>query len=132
MSAGASTSAVIRKAASASCRIVRVSDAAPTASNTTAGKAGIWARLYALPQYDDGAALMQDLPEAARATAVAHAPFTHVLTHRDLDIHVVSAGLPRGAQPPGDGRWYAPADWPALGLPAPVRRFLERQAIDTP
>src|SRR5690606_33403838 len=44
MSAGASTSAVILKAASVSRRIVRVSDAAPTASNTTAGKAGIWAR----------------------------------------------------------------------------------------
>jgi len=93
---------------------------------------GIWARLHALPQYGGGEALMQDLPEAARAAAVAHAPFTHVLTHRDLDIHVVSARWPPGAQPPGEGRWYAPAEWPALGLPAPVRRFLERQSLDTP
>jgi A/G-specific adenine glycosylase len=87
---------------------------------------GIWARLHCLPQYASSDDLMRDVPEPARATAVMHAPFTHVLTHRDLDIHVVSVRLPASAQRADEGRWRAAADWAALGLPAPVRRFLER------
>jgi A/G-specific adenine glycosylase len=26
----------------------------------------------------------------------------------------------------GDGQWVAGADWPALGLPAPIRKLLTR------
>jgi hypothetical protein len=25
----------------------------------------------------------------------------------------------------GEGRWFGAGEWPALGLPSPVRRFLE-------
>ncbi|MCL1961945.1 MAG: A/G-specific adenine glycosylase [Desulfovibrionaceae bacterium] len=89
---------------------------------------GIWARLHCLPQYGSSGELMQDLPAPARATAAAHPPFAHALTHRDLEIHVISARLPAATPLAGEGRWHAPAAWPALGLPAPVRRFLERQA----
>ena len=75
---------------------------------------------------------MAALPEALRGDAFEHTPVRHVLTHRDLDLHFVSVDV--GAAPadwPGDGAagaWYGPAQWAALGLPAPVRRFL----ADTP
>ena len=71
-------------------------------------------------------ALTDSLPPAARAEAIEHAPFRHVLTHRDLDIHIVSARLP-GTALGDDGRWFTPHEWPALGLPAPIRRFLQEQ-----
>lgn len=88
---------------------------------------GIWARLHCLPQYATRDALLDSLPVAARRTVVQHAPFVHVLTHRDLDVHVLSAHLPASACQAPEGCWYAQAEWPALGLPAPVRRFLGAQ-----
>jgi A/G-specific adenine glycosylase len=90
---------------------------------------GIWARLHCLPEYGTREQLLQDLPAPARAAAVFHPPFSHVLTHRDLDIHVVSANLPASERCAAEGRWHTSVSWPALGLPAPVRRFL--QASDT-
>jgi len=92
---------------------------------------GIWARLYCLPLHDDGDALLASLTPAARASAVRHAPFRHVLTHRDLDVHVVSARLQpgdlTGDLTGAEGGWFTAAEWPALGLPAPIRRFLQAQ-----
>ena len=54
--------------------------------------------------------------------------FRHVLTHRDLDIHIVSARL--GAHDLADaaGRWFGADEWPALGLPAPIRKLLQQAA----
>jgi A/G-specific adenine glycosylase len=86
---------------------------------------GIWARLHCLPEYATREQLLADLPAPARAAAVFHPPFTHVLTHRDLDIHVVGVLLPASACHAAEGRWHAAASWPGLGLPAPVRRFLQ-------
>ncbi|MDO5693298.1 MAG: A/G-specific adenine glycosylase [Pseudomonadota bacterium] len=85
---------------------------------------GIWARLYCLPPHDGHEALMNSLPVTARDGAVRHAPFRHVLTHRDLDIHVVSAVV-RPTDMTGPGRWCTPPEWAALGLPAPIRKFLQ-------
>ena len=87
---------------------------------------GIWARLFCLPLHEGREALTDSLPPAARAEAIEHAPFRHVLTHRDLDIHIVSARLP-GTALGDDGRWFTPHEWPSLGLPAPIRRFLQEQ-----
>jgi A/G-specific adenine glycosylase len=89
---------------------------------------GIWARLHCLPEYGTCEQLLNDLPAPARAAAVFHTPFTHVLTHRDLDIHVVSANLPASQRRADEGCWHTAASWPELGLPAPVRRFLQAQA----
>ena len=91
---------------------------------------GIWASLHCLPQYAAGEDLMADLPASARDDVVTHAPFKHVLTHRDLDLRVVSARVPAAALSGRDGRWHDASAWPTLGLPAPVRRFLERQQTD--
>ena len=87
---------------------------------------GIWARLFCLPLYEGREALLASLPAAARAAAVEHAPFRHVLTHRDLDIHIVSAPV-AGSDGLGEGAWFAPDAWPPLGLPAPIRKFLQTQ-----
>jgi A/G-specific adenine glycosylase len=91
---------------------------------------GIWARLYCLPEYGTRAELLAALAAPTRAHAVFRAPIAHALTHRDLSLHVVSVRLTSNNRLDGDseGRWHAPSAWPALGLPAPIRRFLQAQA----
>ncbi|GAB3770857.1 A/G-specific adenine glycosylase [Ramlibacter monticola] len=85
---------------------------------------GVWAGLYCLPVFASRDALEQALPAAARRRLREVAPFVHVLTHKDLHLHPVQAKLPADWSP-GGGAWFAAGEWPALGLPAPVRRFLE-------
>ena len=89
---------------------------------------GIWAGLYCPPVYDSRAALDEALQLHASCDARDLPAFTHVLTHRDLHLHPV---LARDATPRPDAHcaeqqsgWFAPAQWPALGLPAPVRKLL--------
>lgn len=89
---------------------------------------GIWARLYCLPLHPDRDRLLASLPPGARAGAAEQPPFRHVLTHRDLDIHVVSASWPPDAPVAAEGRWFSAAEWPALGLPAPIRAWLAGQS----
>ena len=50
-------------------------------------------------------------------------PFVHVLTHKDLHLHPVEVALPSGWNGI-EGRWFGRSEWPALGLPAPVRKLL--------
>ncbi len=85
---------------------------------------GIWARLFCLPLFDDRDALLARLPARARDGAVTHPPLRHVLTHRDLDLHVISARLRAADVGEGEGRWFGADEWPALGLPAPIRGLL--------
>ncbi len=89
---------------------------------------GIWAGLYCPPVYDSRAALDEALQLHASCDARDLPAFTHVLTHRDLHLHPV---LARDATPQRNAHcaeqqsgWFAPAQWPALGLPAPVRKLL--------
>ena len=89
---------------------------------------GIWAGLYCPPVYDSRAALDEALQLHASCDARDLPAFTHVLTHRDLHLHPV---LARDATPRPDAHcaeqqsgWFAPAQWPALGLSAPVRKLL--------
>ena len=89
---------------------------------------GIWAGLYCPPVYDSRAALDEALQLHASCDARDLPAFTHVLTHRDLHLHPV---LARDATPRPDAHcaeqqsgWFTPAQWPALGLPAPVRKLL--------
>ena len=89
---------------------------------------GIWAGLYCPPVYDSRAALDEALQLHASCDARDLPAFTHVLTHRVLHLHPV---LARDATPQPNAHcaeqqsgWFAPAQWPALGLPAPVRKLL--------
>jgi A/G-specific adenine glycosylase len=47
-----------------------------------------------------------------------------VLTHKDLHLHPVVAAVRRTALASADGSWFSPAQWPQLGLPAPIRGLL--------
>ena len=85
---------------------------------------GIWARLFCLPLFDGRDALLARLPARARDEVVTHPPLRHVLTHRDLDLHVISARLRAADVGEGEGRWFGADQWPALGLPAPIRGLL--------
>ena len=88
-------------------------------------RAAIWAGLYCLPVFDSRDELLEAaLPRRARDRAADAAAFLHVLTHKDLHLHPVSAAATRAA---GEALDAKPAlvcrrQWPALGLPAPVRQ----------
>ncbi len=83
---------------------------------------GVWAGLYCLPAFDSIDALQAALP--ARVGVEEGAPFVHVLTHKDLHLHPVSVQLGDRAPAAGEGSWFSADAWPALGLPAPVRKLL--------
>ena len=91
--------------------------------------AGVWGGLYCLPLFDSEAALRQALEATLGSQGLVDlqcAPaFTHVLTHKDLHLHPCRITLGASARP-GEGDWVAATDWPALGLPAPVRKLLEQ------
>jgi A/G-specific adenine glycosylase len=54
--------------------------------------------------------------------------FTHVLTHKDLHLHPVERPTAADETPvAGAGQWVAADAWPALGLPAPVRKLLQQR-----
>jgi len=88
---------------------------------------GIWAGMHCVPVFSDAAsmdAFLAALGSGSDFSCRTLQPFLHVLTHRDLHLHphVVTASL--FAQPGEHGAWYGGADWPSLGLPAPVRKLL--------
>ena len=85
---------------------------------------GVWAGLYCLPVFDSWEALQQSLPASKQAGLHAQAVVKHVLTHKDLYLHPVRLVLPRRVSL-GEGQWVAAHDWPALGLPAPIRQLLQ-------
>jgi len=85
---------------------------------------GIWAGLHCMPAFESRTLALGSLPSGARGRVHEHAPFTHVLTHRDLHLHVLTARLSGGELADEHGVWVAPERWSGFGLPAPVRRFL--------
>lgn len=89
---------------------------------------GVWAGLYCLPLFDNRASLEAAVPEDHRPMLIDESPFVHVLTHKDLHLHPVRIELPAGfvVQPDGVGDWLAKEAWPSLGLPAPVRKLLQK------
>ena len=90
---------------------------------------GVWAGLYCLPVFESFDALLAALPAKHHAQLQEGAVFKHVLTHKDLHLHPVeltlSSSVRLGAAM-GEGQWVAKANWPALGLPAPIRKLLTR------
>lgn len=89
---------------------------------------GIWAGLYCLPAFDTRADLLSCVPQHAWVQVEDHSAFTHVLTHRELVIHVVSWNTEPLAPIDTAGNWFAADRWPALGVPSPVRRLLRTLA----
>ena len=96
-------------------------------------QAGVWAGLWSLPELDDAAALWA-LSAGWPGDGRLLPPVVHVLTHLDWTLQPCHWPLPadladaqrqaiEAALPPG--RWVARADALAMGLPAPIRRWLE-------
>ena len=88
---------------------------------------GVWAGLYCLPMFESFEALQAVSPAKYRTQLHEGAVFKHVLTHKDLHVHPVQLNVPHAVKlgaAMGDGKWVSAADWPALGLPAPVRKLL--------
>jgi A/G-specific adenine glycosylase len=96
---------------------------------------GIWGGLFCLPVFENDDALKVFLPSALHAGLEALPPFTHVLTHKDLNlspwrVHLLSnQSLPVAKDGPiNSSAWFSPSEWSDLGLPAPIRKLLERYA----
>ena len=94
------------------------------------GPQGVWSGLWSLPEAGD--------PESAWRIAQQHAqvddaqdlvPFTHVFSHYRLNIEPLLFDHVTVRQGIGDGpqlRWCSASELDALGLPAPVRKLLQR------
>lgn len=102
--------------------------------------AGIWGGLYCLPVFESEEVLMVTLPKHLQARVEVLATVLHALTHKDLYLTPVWAGFQDGDDMPllaaapaisesqNIGAWFAPDAWPALGLPAPIRKMLLNDA----
>lgn len=93
---------------------------------------GIWGGLYCLPVFESDEVLLKFLPERTRLRTQHLPRFKHVLTHKDMHLSPVIAGFSASQKmPPTDGgeqgRWCLPDEWALLGLPAPIRKLLERR-----
>jgi A/G-specific adenine glycosylase len=92
---------------------------------------GVWAGLWSLPELDSVAEL-HARTAGWPGRPVVLPPIEHALTHFDWTLEPVQWALPARGGPSaeslreciGPGRWFAPAEALALGLPAPVRRLL--------
>ncbi len=82
---------------------------------------GIWGGLYCLPEID--AATYAVL--AAQASNQTLASFKHVLTHRDLHIHVVQENCALVDTALVDLVWRTPAQALSLGLPQPITKLFQ-------
>jgi A/G-specific adenine glycosylase len=96
---------------------------------------GIWGGLYCLPVFESDDALKAHLPATLHDRLEPLPRFVHVLTHKDLHLSPWIAGFKagQGMPPPLQaapvvGGWFSPAAWPALGLPAPIRKLLAQDA----
>ena len=87
---------------------------------------GVWASLFTQVLFDSEEALQAAVPAKWRKQLQAAAAFVHVLTHKDLHLHAVHLRLDKPV-PLGAGAWFEATQWPALGLPAPVRKLLKGQ-----
>jgi A/G-specific adenine glycosylase len=86
---------------------------------------GVWAGLHCLPLFDSEDALRAAVPAHLHAGLQMQTGFMHVLTHKDLHLHPWHLAWPTESSVGGAGRWVDAQGWPALGLPAPIRRLLE-------
>ena len=85
---------------------------------------GVWASLFTFPIFDSEEDLRASLPKPLQSKLQFAPAFVHVLTHKDLHLHVAHLSLPTTKSLGVTGQWWRAQDWPSLGLPAPVRQLL--------
>jgi A/G-specific adenine glycosylase len=92
--------------------------------------AGVWARLWSLPEVDDAsdaAAVLLRRHGIDAPPPRALAPFVHVFSHYRLDVTPLLVDEARATRvADADARWHDANDHDALGLPAPVRKLLSQ------
>ncbi len=89
---------------------------------------GIWAGLFCPPVFDNRDALVEAVPPALADHLNEGDAVAHALTHRELRLHPVAVHWPADACVPWDddaGRWLRRDQLATVGLPAPVRPWLE-------
>jgi A/G-specific adenine glycosylase len=89
----------------------------------TDGASKVWAGLYSLPPFDSEAALLAALAPDDHARLVFQPSFKHVLTHKDLWLHVVQLDASAHSKLESLGRWHLADKALQLGLPAPIRKI---------
>jgi A/G-specific adenine glycosylase len=88
---------------------------------------GVWAGLQCFPLFASETDLLSAVPPSLRPALQPQDTFVHVLTHKDLHLHVWILKLDRFADFGAlGGQWVAADQWPAMGLPAPIRKLLVR------
>jgi A/G-specific adenine glycosylase len=87
---------------------------------------GVWAGLYCFPIFESETALRNAVPVEQHQNLHFSPAALHVLTHKDLYLHVAQIELSAVDLEGGMGQWVEPHRWQALGLPAPVRKLLEK------
>jgi A/G-specific adenine glycosylase len=90
---------------------------------------GVWAGLHCPPLFDTEEAMCSALTGAQREHLMPLDAFKHVLTHKDLHLHPFKLEATRDADFGNQGRWVGAAQWPGLGLPAPIRKLLDAHAL---
>ena len=93
---------------------------------------GIWGGLYCMPVFKNEETLLALLPATNRSRVLRLAPFKHVLTHKDMHLTPLIAEFSENQKIPSTdvdikGFWFSKAEWPRLGLPAPIRKLLKDQ-----
>jgi A/G-specific adenine glycosylase len=91
---------------------------------------GIWAGLFCTPVFGDEAGLLAALSGWGLDTSALQwqAARKHSLTHRELRLLPAVLDVSAPPTPDADGRWATPGEWAVLGLPAPVRTWLDEVA----
>jgi A/G-specific adenine glycosylase len=100
------------------------------------GAQGVWSGLWSLPEADGTDDAWREAQRHAHIDdAQSLTPFVHVFSHYRLQIQPLlfdGATAAHAVADNADLRWYAVAELPALGLPAPVRSLLMALPEPTP
>jgi A/G-specific adenine glycosylase len=85
---------------------------------------GVWASLYTPPIFNSEQEVFDAVPPVWRDKVRMAPAFVHVLTHKDLHLHVAHLRL---SQPIALalGQWFKRQAWTGLGMPAPVLKLLQ-------
>jgi A/G-specific adenine glycosylase len=92
---------------------------------------GIWGGLYCLPVFDTEEALRGVASRSKQRQTLSLPDVKHVLTHKDLILSPVLVEVCNTEKSSFEsldpaGKWFARSDYIKLGLPAPVRKLLEK------
>lgn len=93
-------------------------------SGHTVGESKVWAGLYSFPPFSSEAALTAALPKSWHTHLRFEPAFKHVLTHKDLWLHLVRFEADERTKLDTFGSWYPKTQALKLGLPAPIKKII--------